>query len=95
MRGYHESCENHLFHFGLHVSVLPEGHLEMNMMITVMMMILIVNNHVDDQLVMIVLRLGSICTGGPGLHSPGAHLKTLIIVVIRAKKVARSRYGAM
>ena len=43
-------------------------------------------------LVMIVLRLGSICTGGPGLHSPGAHLKTLIIVVIRAKKVARSRY---
>ena len=40
------SCE-HLFHFGLQVSVLPEGHLEMNMMITVMMMILIVNNHVD------------------------------------------------
>ena len=41
---------------------------------------------------MIVLRLGSICTGGPGLHSSGAHLKTLIIVVIPAKKVARSRY---
>ena len=40
------SCE-YLFHFGLQVSVLPEGHLEMNMMITVMMMILIVNNHVD------------------------------------------------
>ena len=84
----------HLFHFGLQVSVLPEGHLEMNMMITVMMMILIVNNHVDDQLVMmmIVLRLGSICTGGPGLNSSGAHLKTLIIVITRAKKVARSRY---
>ena len=46
MRLYHESCE-HLFHLGLQVSVLPEGHLEMNMMITVMMMILIVNNHVD------------------------------------------------
>ena len=44
---------------------------------------------------MIVLRLGSICTGGPGLHSSGAHLKTLIIAMhchTRAKKVARSRY---
>ena len=37
-------------------------------------------------LVMIVLRLGSICTGGPGLHSPGAHLKTLIIVIYSGKK---------
>ena len=32
MRGYHESCEKYLFHFGLHVSVLPEGHLDKNIM---------------------------------------------------------------
>ena len=32
MRGYDESCEKHLFHFGLHVSVLPEGHLDKKIM---------------------------------------------------------------
>ena len=91
MRGYHESCENHLFHFGLHVSVLPEGHLDKKIMkiimmmrmrrmvITVMVILTMIIMEMMLMLMMMALWLGAICTGGLGLHSSGADLEVFIV----------------
>ena len=89
MRGYHESCGKHLFHFGLHVSVLPEGHLDKKIMkiimmmvmrmrrmvITVMVILTMIIMEMKLMLMMMALWLGAICTGGLGLHSSRAYLK--------------------
>ena len=73
----------HLFHFGLQVSVLPEGHLKRNIMkILMMMMIMIMMMTMMMMLILMMmilmmkaLGLGAICTGGLGLHSSRAYLK--------------------